>query len=515
MQNNKPSLWFALFAWGAIILRWGYHYGTGDQVELLPYTLFLHDHSLYAKDFFIQGLNASIPNERTVMASLLLPFLSHLEFFCFLFYALSTVALVMGLEKLARRFVENKYVAWLAVLITLVPLNDYTLGNVDLTPDTLQAGTVAVAIIVWAINLFLDKKLVWSAVLMSIATFIQLLDGLDVMMVLCAILFIELLRKGIGWKQFLTFTGLYALTAGIYLCFILLQKTASGNEAASHTLTADAFFQTLFVFRHPHHFIFQTFPWFKTLVFFSLSLIGLLFFMARSAKLFQFMLIGLLGIIAYAVIVDCFHLVAIGNFQFYKVTQWMKFFGVLGALEALRLAVFSGTRRLGEIRFEKTLLAIGTIACFACILFCRQYLPYKVPYQLFALKEEDDMIAICEKIKDVTPQDALFIQPFDNTELKFYGQRSSFVEFKANVRHKRFVGEWLYRIGLIYNVGLNSDVKGFALQQLADKTFYSLGAAKLEELKGLGVTHLLTRKEAKPPIGELILANDTYAVYKL
>ncbi len=515
MQQNRPSLWFALFAWGAIILRWGYRFGTGDQVELLPYTLFLNDHTLYAKDFFIQGLNASIPNERTVMASLLLPFVQQLEIFCFLFYAVATLVLVMGMEKIARRFIEEKYFAWLAVLVTLVPLNDYTLGNVDLTPDCLQAGTVAVAIVVWAINLFLDRKYVLSSVLMSIATFIQLLDGLDVMMVLCAVLLLALFRKEVSWKQFLSFTGIYAFTAGIYLCFILLQKTSGFDKGFAHGLNGEMFFQTLFVFRHPHHFIFSTFPWYKTMVFFFLSLIGVFFFWPRSSKIFQFMLIGLLGVALYAVIVDCFHLIFIANFQFYKVTQWMKFFGVIAAAEALRLAIYSGTKRMAQLKLEQLWLALGVAACFGLIVFFRHQLPYKVPYQLFALKQEDDMIAICEKIKETTPVDALFIQPFDNTELKYYGQRSSFVEFKANVRHKRFVGEWLYRVWMVYNIDLNADLRGFALQQYADKTFYSLNAEKLNGLKACGVTHLLTRRDANPGFGELIISNNTYAVYKL
>ena len=41
MQKRSPSVWFALFLWSVLILRFGYRFGTGDQVELLPYTLFL------------------------------------------------------------------------------------------------------------------------------------------------------------------------------------------------------------------------------------------------------------------------------------------------------------------------------------------------------------------------------------------------------------------------------------------------------------------------------------------
>src|ERR1700722_11353913 len=106
MRGARPSLLFAILVWSLLILRFGYQYGTGDQVELLPYTLYLHDHSLYPHDFFIQGLNASTPNERTVMAHLVLPFVNHLEIFCFLMQLFSPILLVMGLQQLAFRFIH-------------------------------------------------------------------------------------------------------------------------------------------------------------------------------------------------------------------------------------------------------------------------------------------------------------------------------------------------------------------------------------------------------------------------
>ena len=109
LKFSNPQILFAVLAWSLFVLRVGYRYGTGDQVELLPYTLLLQNSSLYEHDFFIQGLNASVPNERTVMANLLLPFVNHLEIFCFVFQLLSTVVLILGLEKLARRFIQNKY----------------------------------------------------------------------------------------------------------------------------------------------------------------------------------------------------------------------------------------------------------------------------------------------------------------------------------------------------------------------------------------------------------------------
>ena len=514
MRGAKPSLLFALLVWSLLILRFGYRYGTGDQVELLPYTVYLHDNTLYPHDFFIQGLNASVPNERTVMAHLTLPFVNHLEIFCFLMQLFSTILLVMGLQQLAFRFIHNKYLAWLAILIAMIPLNDFALGNVELYSECFQASGVAVAIIVWAINLFLDRKFIAASILMSVATFIQLLEGLDVMIVLSLIMLLMLVIRQIPLKTFLTFGTIYFCSAGVYLIVILMHKMGAvpGNM---HAVDNAELFNIVFLFRHPHHFIFASFPKFKMLVFFVLTLCALIFYSGRSSKIFDFVLIGLFGIIIYAFIVDGFHNVLIGNFQFYKVTIWMKFLGVVAAMGMAEEFIPANWRLPDMVKYEKIGVVTIAVLSWVVIIYFNQYLPYNVPFQLFGMKEKDDMIAICEKIKETTPADAIFVVPFDNTELKFYGQRSCFVEFKANVKHKSFVGEWYRRIRIVFGISAEDAQQGFALKDRADANYYTSNLWQFNRKAGYGITHMLVKKEYKPPYGSLILSNNTYAVYKL
>ncbi len=513
MPKLKPSLLFAICAWSLLILRFGYRYGTGDQVELLPYTLFLHDASLYPHDFFLHGLNASIPNERTVMAYLLLPFVNHLEIFCFIFQFITTIALVMGLERLAAKFIQNKYLVWTAVLTALIPLNDFALGNAEVYSECLQASGVATALIVWALNWFLEKKFIRASVLISVASFIQLLEGLDVMMVLSAILLIAALKKEITGKTFITFISIFAFTAGLYLVWIFAVKSGEQSPDCRPLGNADLF-KVLFEFRHPHHFIISQFPKLKMLVFFGLTAFGLAFYSKRSATILRFFGVCILGILIYAVATDVFHFIFIANFQFYKVTQWMKFLGVVAAIGLLEPRLVS-IYILSDWRFDKAALVMAAVLSWVIILGFGSSLPYHVPYQIFGLKEKEDMINICEQIQKETPKDAVFIQPFDNSELKFYAQRSSFIEFKANVRHKCFVGEWYRRVQMVFDVSAADGAKGFALQQKADEHYYTLTLHELAILQQEGVTHMLVKKDQHPHAGSLILSNNTYAVYKL
>ena len=256
------------------------------------------------------------------------------------------------------------------------------------------------------------------------------------------------------------------------------------------------------------------FPKLKMLIFFGLTAFGVAFYSKHSPVMLQFFGICVLGIFIYALATDVFHIIFIANFQFYKVTQWMKFLGVvamIGLLEPRLVSIYI----LSAWRFDKAALMVISVFSWITILGFTQILPYRVPYQIFALKEKDDMLNICEQIKSETPKDAVFIQPFDNSELKFYAQRSSYIEFKANVRHKCFVGEWYRRVQAVFNVSADDAAKGFALQQKADEHYYTLTLHELAQLQQEGVTHMLVKKDQHPHAGSLILSNNSYAVYKL
>ncbi len=323
-----------------------------------------------------------------------------------------------------------------------------------------------------------------------------------------------LVIKQIPWKTFVAFGTIYFCTAGVYLVMILMNKmgTVPGGFI---TISNAELFKIVFQFRHPHHFIFTSFPLFKMVVFFALTLCALIFYSGHSSKMFDFILIGLFGVIVYAFAVDAFHNVFIGNFQFYKVTIWMKFLGVVALVGMVEEFYLNKGHLPDMVKFEKIgIIALALVSWLVIIEF-NQYLPYKVPFQLFSMKEKDDMIAICEKINETIPANALFVQPFDNTELKFYGRRSSFVEFKANVKHKSFVGEWYRRIQIVYGISANDAQQGFKLQDKADASYYTSDPWQFNRKAGYGITHMLVKKDYKPLYGTLVLSNSTYAVYKL
>lgn len=497
-----PDLAFAILLWALLIVKYGYTYGTNDHIELLPYVLFLKNPALFPHDLFIQSLNASIPNERTVMAHLLLPFAGHLNITVFVLHFLNTALLILALIKLAGRFIDNKYISWLAVFVSVLLLNDKGLGNVDLYTPAIQASDVSCMIIAWALNIFLDRKYQLAAVLMSAATFIHVLEGFDVMAVLCGAMLLKWLwDKEINFRQVLSFFGIYFFTAGIYLFFIYKAKTGGGDAMSSHEL-----FEIMFAFRHPHHFIFSTFPLFNKLLFVFCIAAGLLYYRSRSLDLFQFIAISALGVFVYIICVDVLHLVFIANFQWYKVVQWTKFLALVAAFAYVSnylSAYFANENRLFNY------LIMG--ASIGVLIGGNGKNLFKTGYK----QHNENEIALCSKMKDLTPIDAVFVQPFEMTALKFYGQRSSYVEFKAIAKNQKDLKIWYERIQEVFGLNYEVDKNGFDMQWKADEHLDNLGEGQLATLKKEGVTNIICRTAKYQQGHKLILSENGYFVYQL
>jgi hypothetical protein len=488
-----------------LIARYGYTFGTNDHIELLPYVLFLKNPMLFPHDLFIQSLNASLPNERTVVAHLLLPFADHLRPSVFLLHFLNTILLLLALIKLAKRFIDNKYISWLAVFTSVLVLNDRGLGNVDLYTPAIQASDVSCMIIAWALNVFLDRKYLFATLLMSAATFIHVLEGFDVMAILCGIMLLKYLwQKEISFSALLSFIGIYIITSGVYLFFIYRAKTSGGDVLSSHQL-----FEIMFAFRHPHHFIFSSFPIFNKILFVFCIAVSLLYYRGRSIDLWQFVTISALGIIVYIVCVDIFHIVFIANFQWYKVVQWTKFMGIIAAL-AYIFNLFDAYIANENRLINYVMIGAGFIA--VAIMFY-QYSCGK--FDIGYKQGNENEIALCTKVKNLTPIDAVFIQPFEMTALKFYGQRSSYVEFKAIAKNQKDLKTWYERIQEVFGLNYEIDKNGFNMQWKADDHLDNLTKGQLLKLKQEGVTNIICRTQKYQQGHKLILAENGYFVYDL
>lgn len=507
---------FPLCTWCLLVLCYGYRFGTGDHGEYLPYVLYLHDHSLYAHDFFMQGLIQKFPNERTVVAYMLLPFVNHLEVACFVLQLLFTVLLIIGLEKLGTLLVGNVHVARIAILINFLLFFNRGLGDVELYSDVLQGSSMSVAIIAVGLYFFFREEYIIATVLLSIASIIHPVEGLAVYLVMIGAIFIYMaVFKEVNFRTFIRCVLIYALTAGIFIAIFFAGKV-DGLNTIWGQFDKETFFRIYFVFRHSHHYIFHYFPLADKILFAVFMLINLAWGYVYNKKFLWFNLIALFGLVIYVIATDYLHQVDIAGLQFYKITQWIKFLAILIAVNYLwNLPAMSWLNRLAN---KASVIIYGILLPVLILVVIVKPAIFERPgiYHQYGSgwKEKNDMVMLSMKIDSEISKQAVFIQPFGCTELKYFGKASSYVDWKAFLKNRNSVFEWYRRIGMVYGISINDPEKGFDLEKKADDYYNNLTAEKAALLKREGVTHIISTNKNWPN-GALLFQNKTYAVYQL
>ncbi len=488
-----------------MIAKYGFIYGTSDHEELLVYVQYLAHPGLYAHDFFVQSLCGSVPNERTAMATLLLPFEPHLAVTVFLGHFLNTVLMILALVRITRSFIPNRYGAWASVFLSYFFFYNRALGDIDFYSAAFQAGDPSAVLAVWALVFFLEQRYMLACVLASIASVIHVLVGFDLMAVLCGVMIWKwLISREVSLRQAASFIGLYICTAGVYLIMVFRAKSAGNGSLPNEEL-----FNIMFLFRHPHHFIFHLFSWSSRILFVIYTSVALVFFSLRSRTVFQFLAVCLIVMIPYIIATDYLHSVLIASFQWYKVAPYMKFFGMM-AIAALIFEAMPNILPRNTVWIDRSVLLSGFVAgMLVFMLYFRGDIAH-------GYKQENAAeVGLSLKLKDMVPLDAVFIQPFEVTGLKFYAQRSSYVDFKAIAKNQKDTREWYRRIQEVYGLDYHTDVSGFHMQDKANEHLDHLDETALAKLRMEGVTHMICHTDQYRAAHHLILSENGYYVYEL
>lgn len=509
MRSPLSTALFALLMWGMLMLRFGYDFGTKDQIELLSYPLFLNDHSLYQKDFVIQGIHAQVPNERTVFCTFLSMIPGYGNRINFLLHFITTFFLICGLEQWLKVLFRSRLTARLAIVLSLLVFNDYAPGNNEIYTSAFQASNIACAMLAWSFAALARQRLSLALGLLIAASWTQVLEGLDVSIPL----FISALwwvRDGeLKWRSWIGGALIYMLLVGWYLIWIYI-----GKQSAEGAASDEEVFKILFEFRHPHHFLYHTFNPFRTTVYWLLAILGWYWLHTRREHLWaRWLNISTAILISYIFCVDVLSWVFVANFQWYKTAQWIK---LLGCGSLAHFLLFPAFRKFLEripLRLAMPVGGLGLMGMFIAMFYFPKELPFGSEYQFvpgYVQLYAD--IDISQKARRYTPDTALFVQPASFTALKYHGQRSSYADFKAVVRHSRFVKEWYRRVLQVYRLSADEEKKGFEIQAEADKRYAHQTAAQWAELKQEGVTHAILPIEADTAGLRVLVKNEAFMI---
>jgi hypothetical protein len=167
------DLCFAVFFWSLLILVGGYEVGIGDQAEFLPYSLYIHDKTLYPHDMYIQGMEAMIINERYFFVHLLSFLVPVLEPSVLFLHFLFTVILVTGILKFGRHYIENRFLLYLVVLLILIITRGLHTGGNEIYYNNFQGSNIAKGLCMWGLVFLIERKTKLLCLFTIIATLFQ------------------------------------------------------------------------------------------------------------------------------------------------------------------------------------------------------------------------------------------------------------------------------------------------------------------------------------------------------
>ena len=123
----------------------------------------------------------------------------------------------------------------------------------------------------------------------------------------------------------------------------------------------------------------------------------------------------------------------------------------------------------------------------------------------------NDELAISKMAQLETPESALFVTPAYFTHLKYYGKRSTYVDYKAMIHHKSILPEWYKRVKTIYQIdGHLSSTQRLSSHQMRLPT----SPEGISELKSLGITHMITDEPVNSR-AKLLGQKGKYFLYEL
>jgi hypothetical protein len=502
------TLFGCIAAYILLLFRHGYVFGSGDQSEMLPYAKYLTDNTLYTKDFYVQSIAAFVPNERFVFSKSLSFFINYLPEFTFAIHAIATIALILGLHKLAQKWLTTEGVRWIAALAPIFILYNINLGGNELYYNTLTPSYLAQVVGLWAFILIFEGYMDYSYSLIFLSTFIHPLIGVQLWLLVFLTHIISKFKDKAyeSWHTIILINLGYLLTAGFYIF-----KIKSGYDAGN---ISSEMFLDIIEFRAPHHYFPNYFPIKSWLI--LMPLMAIYFFMAKPLLR---LVIGVIltGCVVYSFGVLVLKSSTIMSIQWFSMTIWLKTFSIMAFIGLIETFILD--KKYLEKVFNSNLI-LNNLIVFSLISIV-----FMTPqYQLFKNKNYDfninQLIKTPEinsalKAKELTPKDALFLIPSDLSSFRYWSERSIFIDYKAINHRQAALSEWYKRIQNVYRINLDDRFRNADLPYVANENFKQLKENDfLQFAKNQGITHVLTFKNCIlnfPKIAE----NELYIIYKI
>ncbi len=500
---------YSFFLYTILLSFFGYPFGEDGHTEVLPYLKYELDNSLYSNDFFIQSITSNVLNERYFFVKILLLFKNNVSYCIFFSHLSISVATFLGLCKIAQKYIKDENLICLFLLTLFLPFAYFSFGSNFLYNNEFLPGNLSSTIGVWALFFFLEKKHFIFALFLVFSTFVHPIVGTQLFL-LCAATYIFSNYKILVFEKHKTFiisVLIYFLLVSFPL-YLLLKYFSNGTISNQEVYD-------LVAFRLPHHFIPSSFHWRNYVVLVPLTAFSTYFFYTKDKTIFTFLCTSIVGILIYIFCTDVLHSPILFFSQWTRASVWIIPLLLISIFSWVEINHASLLQKVSKItQFIPFLLVF--LSCFSLFILSNpskfgNTRHYNLPFLSY---ENTPSISISIAAKDKISKNALFVQPVSLNLLKYFGEKSSYVNMIAFPNSKLFYKEWRRRIENVYHVYPNSGRDYAKMVKQADDNFYALRENDFHALQKEGVTHILTKNTHLLSFPK-ILENSEFVIYKI
>lgn len=471
IENSK---WFfcavTIFLSVLLYIKNGYQTGLGDGPEFLTFALKYQHPELYKNDLFMQSMLGMGWNERTFFG-LFFSVFPNLEWAGFVAHVFITIGIVAGTLIVSNYILNNLLWATIATMTILLPLQNIDLGSTTLYFNNIQGESFANLFCIWAFVCWLYNKKSWSIVMIVAATFFHPLIGLQVfIMFLGAYVFTILLTKNTSDLKIVVYASVfYFVCVGWYILKILL-----GHQNESTNVSEAEFIDLTFHFVSSCHFEPHSFSRKGYILTIFSMVTGLFWYRKNNLFFHSILLILLLGYVIY-VMGYYSNIFFIITSQWFRTTMWAIFLGII--------AFFALIKKNGVV--SKAVL-YSSFALSLLFAFLPNKSPHYYPWINVSLK--DDEIEMANACKRLTDTDAVFIQPYQFSALKYHGERASYVELFRVLRARKDIKVWYGRLFQVYHLDKETKTaRNENLDKILSQNYDMLSDNDLQNLNRNGV----------------------------
>lgn len=440
---------------GVYTFRFGYAYGSGDHDELIPSVLALLDGRLFTRDWLIQAVLTGV-NVRTafVVALAVAGKLAPLAVAVAGLHALVWSATAAGVYALGWELTRSRLAAALGTTLALVVAPTWAIGSNALVAPAVLPESVAWALALPALVLWLRGRWVAAGVLLGLAAWVHLLVGGLVGLWLGLVL----LRRSVDARDTVRIRdavrfGLAAVGTAlpILVPVALDQATQHADPSGPSPLWVHA------VFRNPWHHLFFSFAPGQQVRFWGMMALGVAALVGlrrrggvhhASSIVRLWLVAAALGAVAVA-FVEVWPVETVAKVQFFKLAVPSLLFAALLVGGVAASAVPTAWRTLAAAVWARAALPLGVLAVGLVALGIGMGVRGAGPYagRLQPVTQPDtDLGRIETWARRETLDGALFVVPPSASTFRTYARRSVVITWNGFVFGDRAMQTWAERL---------------------------------------------------------------------